>query len=318
MKIIVKPFIQLSIILMITFTACTSEKCNTENGAKIDSNLTPKALGNGKFAFEFNEIYFVIDSAVSARPIELSFQKTPLLTSSTANKDNYGNTFWPSPQSMWSWPPLATLDSKPYTGGIVGNTLSFTSGKDSMTGLIVNKEYSINPEKNYITLKYTIENQSDKDLKVAPWEITRMFPGGLTIYPSGETAKTGDLAKLTKDTIGHTWFQYDTKTIPSGVPKLFSDGKQGWLAQTTKDILFVKTFADVAVNEIATSEGEIELYTNPDKSYIEVEQQGAYLNLSKGVKRTWEVKWYLRKIPTSIEIKTGNKSLIDFITESIK
>jgi len=303
---------------LFALSACKNEKSETQSSVNQDSTLAPKALGNGKFAFNFNDIYFVIDSTVGARPIELTIQKTPLLTSSTINKDNYGNTFWPSPQSIWGWPPLATIDSKPYSGGIVGNTLSFTSAKDSMTGLILNKEYSINPEKNYITLKYTMENQSGKDQKVAPWEITRMYPGGLTIYPSGDAAKTGDLAKLTKDTIGHTWFQYNANTIPSGVPKLFSDGKQGWLAQTTGDILFVKTFPDVPVNEISPAEGEIELYTNPDKSYIEVEQQGSYLNLANGTKRTWEVRWYLRKIPTTIEVKTGSKSLVDFINETLK
>lgn len=25
-----------------------------------------------------------------------------------------GSTFWPSPQSMWQWPPPAVLDSEPY------------------------------------------------------------------------------------------------------------------------------------------------------------------------------------------------------------
>jgi len=67
---------------------------------------------------------------------------------------------------------------------------------------------------------------------------------------------------------------------------------------------------------MAPEEGEIELYANPDKSYIEIEQQGEYTTLIPGQSLTWEVKWYLRKLPKGIVAEPGNDKLIRY-TKSI-
>src|SRR5512133_3419289 len=42
----------------------------------------------------------------------------------TENANNFGATFWPSPQSAWGWPPIPEIDCGPYTvkpieGGVI-------------------------------------------------------------------------------------------------------------------------------------------------------------------------------------------------------
>lgn len=165
----------ITIIAIVALSSCNKEKKEiTDTNIIADSSNKPRAIGNGKFAFSFNGIYVEIDSSTGARVTQLSLDSTQLFTSNKINDVNYGSTFWPSPQSMWSWPPLATLDSKPYSGGIKGDSLVLSSAKDSLTGLVVTKSFSVNTNKNFIQINYTVENQSGADKKVAPWEITRM------------------------------------------------------------------------------------------------------------------------------------------------
>ncbi len=41
--------------------------------------------------------------------------------------DNFGSTFWPSPQSAWDWPPPAEIGRSPYDGGLRGATVTLKS-----------------------------------------------------------------------------------------------------------------------------------------------------------------------------------------------
>ncbi len=105
---------------------------------------------------------------------------------------------------------------------------------------------------------------------------------------------------------------------PSDVPKLIHDGAEGWMAQVNGDIVLIKKFIDVTPEKTAPGEGEIEFYANPDKSYIEIEQQGEYTSLDAGKSLQWEVKWYLRKLPAGTKAEVGNKELVAFIRATVK
>jgi hypothetical protein len=104
----------------------------------------------------------------------------------------------------------------------------------------------------------------------------------------------------------------------SEVPKLMHDGAEGWLAQVNGDLLFIKKFIDVTPEKTAPDEGEIEFYANPDKSYIEIEQQGEYTSLKPGASLIWEVKWYLRTLPANAKAEIGNEALVNYIRSIAK
>ena len=74
--------------------------------------------------------------------------------------------------------------------------------------------------------------------------------------------------------------------------KVNADGK-GWLAFSANGILFVKKFQDLKPEEPAPAEAEIQVYANPGKTFVEIEEQGAYTTLQPGGEVSWTVRWYL-------------------------
>jgi hypothetical protein len=122
------------------------------------------------------------------------------------------------------------------------------------------------------------------------------------------------MAPRTSEENGYEWYDQDIANSPGS--KFFCDGK-GWLAHVTSDnILFIKKFEDIAASKFAPSEAEVEVYTAPDDSYSELEDQGAYVSIAGKDSITWKVKWYARLLPASIAVNIGSIGLTNYI-ESI-
>ena len=58
--------------------------------------------------------------------------------------------------------------------------------------------------------------------------------------------------------------------------------------------MFTKRFADLTPEQPAPGEAEIQVYVNQGKTYIEIENQGAYTALAPGENLSWTVRWYLK------------------------
>ncbi len=222
---------------------------------------------------------------------EILAQKGPQ-TGRFPNIHNYGATFWPSPQAEWNWPPIVTYDSAPYKVTHKGKSVIMTSGTDSKYPYQFIKEFSVDKKKGAFVIKYTIKNASDRAKGVAPWEISRVPAGGLMIFAAAkETVRPADIMpfQYADDLV---WLPYD---VSNSQRKMFADS-EGWLAFVDNGILFLKTFEDIAPGQAANGEEELEIYYNSGKSYIELENQGAYKELKPGESFTWTVRWYVRKV----------------------
>ncbi len=226
--------------------------------------------------------------------------------------NQYGSTFWPSPQN-WAWPPSSSmpyLASRPYQATVDANShaIVLTSGIQRDMGLQFIKRFSPDLVNMAIDIRYTLRNISNDPVSVAPWEITRVTPGGVTFFPTGHKVFKSNLA--TKDAVGLTWFLQPTQGA-SGDAKLYADGSDGWIAHATPDLVFIKTFADLPPAVRAPGEGEIEIYANAS-TYQEIEQQGAYQTIQPGGEFHWDLKWFLRPLPADAEPVIGNQPLADF------
>jgi hypothetical protein len=84
------------------------------------------------------------------------------------------------------------------------------------------------------------------------------------------------------------------------------------------ELLFIKKFDDVASGKAAPSEAEVEVYTNPNQSYTELENQGTYASIASKDSVTWRVKWFARKLPSSVDAIVGSASLTNYIEAVLK
>lgn len=285
----------------------------------IGANLTlinaqsviPEKGTGSIFSLTFANIYFEVDSARGARISSFMLDDTEILYNDFDATDNAGSTFWPSPQSVWGWPPAANLNNKPYSATISENKIIFKGAIDSKSQLRFYKTMYANPADTSITIEYVMKNEKSTVQKWAPWEISRVLASGLTVFPKGLGAVTGDMKTRTSEENGYVWYDQDNANSPGN--KFFSDGK-GWLAHITSDnILFIKKFEDITPTQAAPAEAEIEVYTAPGDSYTELENQGAYVSIAGKDSVTWKVKWYARMLPLSVDATVGSKSLTDYI-----
>ncbi|HEX3007700.1 MAG TPA: DUF4380 domain-containing protein [Bacteroidales bacterium] len=289
-------------LIAVYFCSCTREPAKySQVEHKISSLQLPhKVLG--------------IDHNYGARIVMLRYYGQELLCSPTVNEENFGSTFWPSPQSDWGWPPIATLDKLPYSITMNGTEIQYYSKPDKKSGLQVGKFFRINPADSSFVINYIIKNISQEDKLVAPWEVTRRIAGGMCFFPAGPDSvmmKKSNLPGVTvKD--GIVWFDYDSAKITAD-SKLYAFASGGWLANVKDSILFLKTFADINDSQLPPGQGEIEIYANKEKQYVELENHGEYTSLFPGDSLTYNMNWILKGIPENIDKSVGSKELVNWV-----
>jgi hypothetical protein len=268
---------------------------------------------NGKHALKFDDVYFEVDPKVGGRVTSFSIGGFDVLSGSDVDADSYGSTFWTSPQSDWGWPPPKELDRSPYSLVAEGDTLTLTGAANLALGVRVTKQFSADRVRGAIVLKYAIHNLSDTPKRYAPWEVSRVHSRGLTFFPTGPMS-TGPLP-VERLGVG-TWFAHDPAVLDEVGQKSFADGMHGFLAHTARGLLYIKSFADVPPELRAPGEAEIEIYAN--NRYVEVEVQGPYTVIDPGASVSWTVRWYLRRLPSSIVAFPGNPELLAFAASVVR
>jgi hypothetical protein len=288
--------------------------CKTSTETQ-ETTLKWNQTSDSLYVFKLGDLEVKIDALHAGKIASVRLDSNEFLIQSSVNPDNWGNSLWPSPQSLWGWPPSKQLDKLAYRVVSNDSILILESQKDSLLNITFKKSYQLLNDKQ-LKIVYTISNLSSDTIKIAPWEITRVAPGGITLWPQGDTAKRGDLKPFIQTSNNICWFNYPTGKIPAGVPKLFADGDQGWLAQFKGGYLLVKQFENVAIENQAKDEAEIELYANPDGTYIEIEQQGKYVNLAPKQSIHYQVIWKILKTPKS-NYDVGDTLLVDYIKKNL-
>jgi hypothetical protein len=270
----------------------------------------------GRQVLAWDDVRLEIDAATGGRVTALRFGGCNLLTEPAADAGNYGSTFWPSPQSAWGWPPLPEIDHGPYRVEIEPAAITMRSAVSPTLGVSVEKRIAADAARAAITFDFTIHNQSEAPQQLAAWQITRVPPHGLSLFPTG----TGSFppSNLTvREALGVTWYPYDAAAVTDH-QKLFADGREGWLAHVDGDALLIKTFAVVPRAAQAPGEAQIEIYANPSRTYIEIEAQGPYETIAPGASQSWRVVWLVRRLPSEVPRTVGSAPLLDLIRGAVE
>lgn len=251
-----------------------------------------------------------IDGSTGGRISSFTFEEQEFLAGKDINSSNWGATFWPSPQDLWGWPPPAILDKDSFSLSMVNESILAVGQIDSIkTKLQFTKELSYNSTRSGIDITLTMTNHDTKSYDAAPWLITRVPADGITFCPV-DTANMNNPAFDFEVEGGIFWFDYSGSATQAS-SKLVANGKEGWIAHYSNGYLFVHKYDDVANEDIAPKEGDVEIYVAPSKTYVEIEPQGEYGAIEPGASVDWTVTWLVEKVDNGVIIELGSQALID-------
>ena len=252
---------------------------------------------DGKYTITNGDVTMTIDASRGGKIVSYKYQDQEVLSQSRF-PNSFGSTFWTSPQSDWNWPPVREYDSMAYEADPESDSLVLTGQKSERFGMRIRKSFKSDEKTGAITITYTIINESGQTRQVAPWEITRVPNGGMVFFQAKETVPANRMKGLPFTfEKGAAWFVMDEDRANR---KINADGK-GWLAFCDNGLMFVKKFQDLDPSQPAPAEAEIQIYANPGKTYVEIEEQGAYAKLEPGDVLSWSVTWYLFPFETEAE-----------------
>ncbi len=279
--------------------------------------------GNAEDGFEIKagKVTMTVSAKEGGKILSYKYDETEML-SKLRMQNQYGSTFWTSPQKEWNWPPVTEFDRGAYTDesaeakpilGKKSQSLLLTSQVARKLPFQIRKQYSPDPKGKFIRVAYTIINKGEETRKVAPWEISRVASDeeGLIFFDAPVESITPANLIPFKGEAGASWYNFETGAQNR---KINADGK-GWLAYAANGYLMIKKFDDINPSQPAPDEAEIQVYVNQGKTYIELESQGEYKTLAPGESLTWTVDWYL--IPLK-EKAVPSKSLLDLVRKTIK
>jgi len=243
------------------------------------------------YTLKVGAVTMVVDAANGARITSLRYEDTEVL-SQIDFPNQYGSTFWTSPQKEWNWPPVREHDMAAYDVKEENGAIIMTSQLSEKLPMRIVKKFEVDNSDNCIVITYSIINESDAERKVAPWEISRVLAKG-SIYFEADVEKitpAGLMPFVQKNELA--W--YDIDHVEGQNRKINSDGK-GWLKFTDNGLTLTKKFQDLTADQPAPDEAEIQIYVHQGDAYVELESQGAYTTLQPGEKLDWAVRWYLEK-----------------------
>jgi hypothetical protein len=307
-------------VILVAFlaAACSSgPDAGSRQGAQRAVPPPLPEVAESTYRFTVGELTFTADGP-SGYVTGLWFRGRNLLIGSEVNNVTYGSSFWTSPQT-WRWPPA--IDDAAYTHRIdaATNRIVFNSAEVTVNDhpLSIEKRFWGDTARGAVVTEVTVTNRGTSVLRFAPWQVTRVAAEGLVFYPRGEgdPAAQGRGAPPAIRTMtvsdGIVWYDFTGNDSQS---KSVSDGAEGWLAYVADGVLLLKRFVDIPAGSQAAGEAEVEVYTAPGNRLIELEPQGAAVDLAPGATSApWRVYWSVHAVPAGIEVSVGSRALVDWV-----
>ena len=217
-----------------------------------------------------------------------------------------GHRLWSSPES---WPDSYTPDNSPVKYEISGNTVTLTPPPRCKVGEQHIMRVTLDDNSSGLEVYHSIENISDKHIKLSPWCMTVGEKGGTLIVPQSRE-ETGLLSNRrlviweytdVKDERYYLSNKYITlrQTDKPEKFKIGSNNTDGWCAYAAKGQIFRKKFAFDANAEYPDNGCNFEAFT--DCHIIEIETLGALQEIAPGGKNEAVESWSLIPCDTGFD-----------------
>lgn len=270
------------------------------------------------FVLTNGQASMTVSPARGGRVMSLKYDQFEFLATETKinNQPNaYGTVLWSSPQTEWSWPPLPELDHQAYTVSCDHDktAIVLSSSIEPKTGYQFVKSYMLGDKPQTFKIRYKIINHSKQTKAVAAIENTRIRPDGLAFFPIGDTEPSSGLfypldVQVTDSVL---WHKFAPEKIRQDNHKVMADGREGWLAYSKGQYLFVQRFADSPADKAPETEREVEIFGHSDRTFAELKHQSALHQLAPGESFEYEVEWQVKKLPAEVESVIGNQQLVE-------
>jgi hypothetical protein len=276
---------------------------------------------------EFGSLLFTVKPSLGARITSFQFEGDELLTDASENAQFFGSTLWTSPADDWGtgdavFTVPSIVDRDPYQstvsadGVITASNGLYTTPRGGNKTFSITKVFRADIANQAIVIDYKITNRGMAPFQLSHWEVTRVFPDGLTFFATGTGNKIDFLTQpvLLTQARGHTWYDNTTHVATIGESKAGAETPGGFIAHVVPnprgDLLFIKAFNDVAPTAAPPGHWEVEVFCNDPHTYVELEDHSAYDQIAPGATYTQTVRWYLRRLPVGTDRTIGSAALI--------
>jgi len=216
-----------------------------------------------------------------------------------------GHRFWAAPEAM---PRTYSPDSSPIEFKIEGNnTIRLIQPVEPKSGIQKEVTVTVAASGPGVTIHHKVTNKNMWAIDLAPWALTIMHGGGVTILPQ-EPYKSHDEELLParplvywyytnlsdpRWTIGKKYIRLKTDDNIQEAQKIGIANKQGWAAYLRNGELFVKTFGYRDGASYPDYGCNNETYTAG--SFMEIESLGPMVHLDPGQAAEHDEHWSLFK-----------------------
>jgi hypothetical protein len=198
--------------------------------------------------------------------------------------------------------PEASTDR--YNAEVEGSTLILKGSAGGLT-----KRFRLDTARRSVEVTRTLENATTKPLQAGTVDACRVAStGGLTFFPGAPKLLPGSTLKLNvwQPVV---WFAHDqprdTATVEASV-----ESTEGWVASVNDGLLLVEVFGDAPKPTIVIASAyDAKTKLRP---WVEIGGRSGF-ELAPGASATSNVRWFLRRLPSSIAAKPGNQELVGFV-----
>lgn len=228
-----------------------------------------------------------------------------------------GHRLWIAPEVK---PDTYETDNTPIEVRRVSNGVRTIQPVGRLSGVRKQMDITLSPLRNEVRIVHKLTNANRRAVKLAPWALTVMAPGGMAIIPLPK--KIPHTERLTHNQEwslwGYTDFADPRWTLGSGFvffrqdrrrgpAKLGIAHREGWIAYQLGKHVFVKKFA--WIDGEAYPDGGVNFETFSNEDMLEVESLGplAVLKPGRSVKHveTWRLFRNVAEIRTERDARKG-------------
>lgn len=212
-----------------------------------------------------------------------------------------GDWLWPVAQARWGllsgngqdWPPPAVLADRPWdcsawTDADGSPCVLLTREYGAPLHIQVSRRFRLEPDAAALVVKQSIERTAPSDIPVALWNISQIDRAEQVALPIDADSKfRGGLAVLMGRKPGRRRLVPCGDAVvyrvqPGQETKLGSDSRRGWIAAARGTNAIVETVMNRTEGEYPDGGCVIELYSNHDLGYSEIETLSPEAELAPG------------------------------------